>query len=236
MLKLLAWLAVIQGIGLYLFITGFFLTRFELDTKSECMLEPALKIPTSEETCWHSDMQYDRAILVIIDALRFDFANFTENKRESDVAPYENKLPIIHETLKRAPTKSRLFQFAADPPTVTMQRLKALTTGGLPTFIDFKDNFASSMIEEDNLIEQLHARGRKVVFMGDDTWVSLYPHYFHQAFPYPSFNVKDLHTVDNGVLAHLMPTVNGDDWDVVVAHFLGSFFIRDGLNNSTIQL
>ena len=52
----------------------------------------------------------------------------------------------------KKPKNSRLYRFVADPPTVTMQRLKGLTTGGLPTFIDFKDNFGSSTnIEEDNL-------------------------------------------------------------------------------------
>ena len=35
--------------------------------------------------------------------------------------------------------------------------------------------------------------------MGDDTWMQMMPDAFDQAFPYPSFNVKDLHTVDDGV-------------------------------------
>lgn len=37
------------------------------------------------------------------------------------------------------------------------------------------------------------------VFMGDDTWVQITPDAFAESHPYPSFNVKDLHTVDNGV-------------------------------------
>lgn len=37
------------------------------------------------------------------------------------------------------------------------------------------------------------------VFMGDDTWMQLAPDLFDKAHPYPSFNVKDLHTVDDGV-------------------------------------
>jgi len=36
-----------------------------------------------------------------------------------------------------------------------MQRLKGLTTGGLPTFVDIGKNFGSSAIEEDNIIDQL---------------------------------------------------------------------------------
>lgn len=35
--------------------------------------------------------------------------------------------------------------------------------------------------------------------MGDDTWQQLLPEAFTESHPYPSFNVKDLHTVDDGV-------------------------------------
>lgn len=48
--------------------------------------------------------------------------------------------------------------------------------------------------------------GKRVVFMGDDTWESLFPKKFHRSLPFPSFNVKDLHTVDNGILQHLYTT------------------------------
>lgn len=42
--------------------------------------------------------------------------------------------------------------------------------------------------------------------MGDDTWESLFPKRFHRSLPFPSFNVKDLHTVDDGILQHLYTT------------------------------
>ncbi|ETE60981.1 hypothetical protein L345_13271, partial [Ophiophagus hannah] len=63
--------------------------------------------------------------------------------------------------------------------------------------------------------------GRKVVFMGDDTWEGLFPQAFHRAHFFPSFNVKDLHTVDDGILQHLYQTVDGGEWDLLIAHFLG---------------
>lgn len=47
--------------------------------------------------------------------------------------------------------------------------------GSLPTFIDAGSNFASSEICEDNVIAQLQSRGKKIVFMGDDTWMGLFP-------------------------------------------------------------
>lgn len=36
-------------------------------------------------------------------------------------------------------------------------------------------------------------------FFGDDTWMQLFPTQFQRAIPFPSFNVMDLHTVDDGV-------------------------------------
>src|SRR5436305_13731201 len=42
-------------------------------------------------------------------------------------------------------------------------------------------------------------------------------------FPFESFNVWDLDTVDNGVLKYLMPHIveKSEEWDVLIAHFLG---------------
>jgi hypothetical protein len=70
------------------------------------------------------------------------------------------------------------------------QRLKGLTTGALPTFIDFRNNFHSAAIEEDNWVAQALAQQLKMVFMGDDTWTGLFPTQFRRAFPFPSFNTR----------------------------------------------
>ena len=102
-----------------------------------------------------------------------------------------------------------------------MQRLKALATGGLPTFIDIGSNFNSYEIQEDNLIYQARTHSRNITFMGDDTWLGLYPGMFNKVFDYPSLNVKDLHTVDNGVISHLQPELALKDADFIIAHFLG---------------
>ncbi|XP_017602051.1 PREDICTED: GPI ethanolamine phosphate transferase 3, partial [Corvus brachyrhynchos] len=101
------------------------------------------------------------------------------------------------------------------PPT------KDLPPGPLPPFIDVGSNFASYAIQEDNLLAQLVQNGRRVVFMGDDTWEGLFPKKFFRSYFFPSFNVKDLHTVDDGILQHLYPTVDSGEWDVLIAHFLG---------------
>nr|XP_034324720.1 LOW QUALITY PROTEIN: GPI ethanolamine phosphate transferase 3-like [Crassostrea gigas] len=170
------------------------------------------------EGCWmHGG--YRRAIVLVIDAMKFEFMRHDNESQEN--IPYKNKLSIVHHLLSTKPLNSKLYKFLADPPTTTLQRLKGLTTGSLPTFVDAGANFASSEITEDNFIDQLVKQGKVIQFMGDDTWMGLYPGRFKRSFPFPSFNVKDLHTVDNGILEHLLPRLRKRDWDVTIAHFLG---------------
>ena len=113
-------------------------------------------------------------------------------------------MSAVCETLHKHPNQSALYRFVADPPTTTMQRLKALVTGSLPTFIDAGANFGAPELTAnvDNIVDQLRRNGRRIVFMGDDTWTSLFPkqsspflwplsHHFFRIFantwaPYPS--------------------------------------------------
>ncbi|XP_027164375.1 GPI ethanolamine phosphate transferase 3-like isoform X2 [Coffea eugenioides] len=170
------------------------------------------------QSCW-TKPAVDRIVIIILDALRFDFvapSSFFEERK-----PWMDKLPVLHKLASKPGLAAKIFKAIADPPTTSLQRLKGLTTGGLPTFIDVGNSFGAPAIIEDNLIYQLAQNGKRVVMMGDDTWVQLFPHHFHTSYPFPSFNVKDLHTVDNGCIEHLVPSLYKQDWDVLIAHFLG---------------
>jgi ethanolaminephosphotransferase len=75
------------------------------------------------------------------------------------------------------------FTAHATPPTVTMPRIKALTTGSVPSFLDLILNFAesdtsSSLAAQDTWLAQIKAKGGEVVFYGDDTWLKLFPSSF----------------------------------------------------------
>lgn len=110
----------------------------------------------------------NRVMFVLVDALRYDFTEFDESLVKP--LPYQNRLPVIRRSLERWPDRARLFRFMADPPTTTLQRIKALVTGSLPTFIDVSSNFAAVEMQEDNTIDQLYRTGGKAVLLGDDTW------------------------------------------------------------------
>ncbi|XP_076139610.1 GPI ethanolamine phosphate transferase 3, catalytic subunit [Alosa pseudoharengus] len=217
-LGLLLWLCALFYVGIFLFVGGFLLVRLEVNRTSTCedVLSPSAG---SQADFCRTQPRFRRAVVLIIDALKVDFARYDHSNLSP--RPYENKLPVLQELVSLDRSHAGLFTFQADPPTTTMQRIKGFTTGSLPTFIDVGNNFASSAILEDNLIHQLGQAGKRVVFMGDDTWENLFPKKFHRSLPFPSFNVKDLHTVDNGILQHIYSTMKGEDWDVLIAHFLG---------------
>ncbi|XP_029108835.1 GPI ethanolamine phosphate transferase 3 [Scleropages formosus] len=214
-LLLLLWLCSAFFVGIHLFVGGFLLVRLEVNKSSSCA--DALLPGAARPDFCEGGARFRRAVLLVVDALRLDFARF----RGGNPRPFENKLPVLREVTSSQPEHARLFAFRADPPTTTMQRIKGFTTGSLPTFVDVGNNFASSAVLEDNLVRQLARAGKRVVFMGDDTWESLFPNQFYRSLPFPSFNVKDLHTVDDGILKHLYGTMEGADWDVLIAHFLG---------------
>ena len=165
---------------------------------------------------------HSKAVILVIDALRTDFISpHYPNQKSSH---HHGILTLPAELSESKPDHSIIFNAYADPPTSSMQRLKALVTGSLPTFIDVGSNFASPAIDEDSIISQLVAHNKSVWFMGDDTWTSLFPDSFDRLYPYDSFNVEDLHTVDNGVVEHIFPSLHPDNsskWDVLIGHFLG---------------
>eukprot|EP00667_Euglena_gracilis_P002241 EG_transcript_2237 len=209
-LLLVATLVLLHAAGVYHFCRGFLLTRHEIHRQARCSDGPTAP---PHERCFHLPRPPRKVIWLIIDALRIDFAAPT-----SGAALFRNQLPFLH----RPGVGAHLFLGWADPPTTTSQRLKALTTGGLPAFIEAGRNFDSDRILEDSLLHQLARHNKSAVVLGDDTWLALYDAAeFLRAAPFPSFDVWDLHSVDNGILSTLYDEVPRSDHQLLIAHFLG---------------
>ncbi|KAK6116828.1 hypothetical protein DH2020_049458 [Rehmannia glutinosa] len=214
---------LLHSLAILLFTRGFLLTRTELSQYSQCndIAESPCFPPddhSANRSCWTKPV-VDRLVIIVLDALRFTIFELLHGFDFKK--PWMDKLQVLHEFASQNQSSAKIFKATADPPTTSLQRLKGLTTGGLPTFIDVGNSFGAPAIVEDNLIHQLVQNGKRVVMMGDDTWSQLFPHHFITSYPFPSFNVKDLDTVDNGCITNLFPTLYEEDWDVLIAHFLG---------------
>uniref|UniRef100_A0A1L8DJZ9 Putative glycosylphosphatidylinositol anchor synthesis protein n=1 Tax=Nyssomyia neivai TaxID=330878 RepID=A0A1L8DJZ9_9DIPT len=229
----LVWIGYTLFCGIQIFSHGFLLTRVVQKERNTCIPDIC---PPGEAQCTSTTKinQYlnnvnlsdsiclpkkSRVILLIIDALKYDFGIYDPGLRKP--LAYQNRMPIFSEILHKYPQKSRMMKFMADPPTTTLQRLKGLTTGSLPTFIDIGANFASPEINEDNIIDQIVGQNLSAVFLGDSTWTDLFPGRFKRTYSYPSFNIFDLDTVDRRIEKHLPGELEKNDWDLLVAHFLG---------------
>uniref|UniRef100_A0A671QCC2 GPI ethanolamine phosphate transferase 2-like n=1 Tax=Sinocyclocheilus anshuiensis TaxID=1608454 RepID=A0A671QCC2_9TELE len=149
-------------------------------------------------------------VIVLIDALREDFVFGSDGWRF---------MPYTSHVVERGSSHS--FIAKARPPTVTMPRIKALTTGSIPGFIDVVMNLNSPALLEDNLIWQAKSAGKRIIFYGDDTWVRLFPKHFMEHDGTTSFFVSDYTEVDNNVTRHLDDTLKRDDRDILILHYLG---------------
>lgn len=87
------------------------------------------------------------------------------------------------------------FTAHATSPTITMPRIKAMTTGSTPSFLDLILNFAesdtsSSLASQDTWLAQTKAKADgKMIMFGDDTWLKLFPDTFDRADGTSSFFV-----------------------------------------------
>jgi phosphatidylinositol glycan class O len=150
--SVLTWVAFCHLAGLYLFTRGFLLTRLSLPNISTC--------PTPAEAPCTLAQTHSRAVLLIIDALRFDFISHHPPDPRSPF--HHDILTLPRELTTKHPDRSVLFNAYPDPPTTTLQRIKGLVTGSLPTFVDMGSNFGGSSIEEDSIVTQLRNAGKKV--------------------------------------------------------------------------
>ncbi|GAA5907561.1 hypothetical protein JCM6882_004410 [Rhodosporidiobolus microsporus] len=226
----LGLLAALHSVALLLFTRGFLLTRKALPDINDC--NPIAPSGNLDASC-SLPPTHDKLIFLVVDALRADFVLPVD---EASASPfYHNHLTVPASLTRQHPSHSFLSHFIADAPTTTLQRIKGMTTGSLPTFIDAGSNFAGEQADEDNWLWQAKRAGKRIALVGDETWLNVFPRADAAAggkavwkedlvWPYSSFDVEDLDTVDRGVEQHLLELLEGDrqrDWDVVVAHGLG---------------
>lgn len=160
---------------------------------------------------------YDRLVLMVIDGLPAEFVlgrgGKPPSKEMMESMPYTQSL--------LAGCKAVGYHAKAAPPTVTMPRLKAMVSGAIGGFLDVAFNFNTQAFSDDNLLDQLHTIGYKLVMLGDETWIKLFPTLFYRQDGVSSFYVKDTVEVDFNVSRHLEFEFAVKDWNALILHYLG---------------
>ncbi|KAI0453226.1 alkaline-phosphatase-like protein [Xylaria acuta] len=160
------------------------------------------------------DAPFDKLIFMVVDALRSDFVYL-------DGSGFEYTRSLINHGVAIP------FTAHATSPTITMPRIKAMTTGTTPSFLDAILSFdeadtSSTLASQDTWLAQMRAKNTgKLIMYGDDTWLKLFPATFDRADGTTSFFVSDFTEVDNNVTRHIADELVNDDWNTMVLHYLG---------------
>lgn len=171
----------------------------------------------------YSEIEFDKTVLIVIDALGADFIPSIVKKPDSKLMDIQPTMSFVESLL--SDKKALGFTGHAATPTVTMPRIKAIVSGTIPSFVDIIYNLAANnqKFESTNIIELAKSRGKQIVFYGDDTWLALFRReIFLRANETFSFFATDYTTVDTNVTSNVMPELERiNEWDIMILHYLG---------------
>lgn len=187
--------------GLLLFCMGFFPSKVVLPGYGQFSSDDAF------------DPQFNKVIVMVVDALRSDFV-FSDR----------SSMEFVQGLLRKGSAIG--YTAFSNPPTVTLPRLKGITTGSTPNFLDavlnvVEDDTSSTLANQDSWLKQLKIGNKKIHMFGDDTWIKLFPGEFDVSEGTSSFFVSDFTEVDNNVTRHLDQELNEQKWDCLILHYLG---------------
>lgn len=203
-------LTVLSLLGLVIFSKGFFPSKSVVGGHAELTNSDAFATDSG-------DAQFEKLIFVIVDAMRSDF-----------MFASDSRMLFLHELIHNG--SAIPFTAYSNPPTVTLPRLKGITTGQIPSFVDAILNIADdndgsqALTNTDSWVSQFRrqSQNRKMSFFGDDTWLKLFPaeHYFNNSEGTSLFFVNDFTEVDRNVSRHLESQLN-EGFDALILHYLG---------------
>lgn len=194
---------ILSIISLLLFLYNFFPVNVTQTSSSVDPPSEFLDIKFNLSVVYSSKI--DKVVFIVIDALRTDFIT-AEN------------MPFL---VSGVNSDGCFLNMHVQPPTVTLPRIKSLTTGSVPQFTDIIFNLLSTEKSANSFLQEALKKGKKLVFYGDDTWLKLYPKVFLRSEGTSSFFVNDFTEVDLNVTRHLDQELKNKDWDMMFLHYLG---------------
>jgi len=134
---------------------GFFLTTVKIpDISTKNLL-------TNTTDSWFEPKT--KVIMLLVDALRFDYFYYNESIVGQEQYPYQNKFAKVHEITKNNPENFVVIRTYSDAPTWTVQRIRCLATGNIPPFIQLAQSLGASVAMEDSIFKEVKNAGRQVM-------------------------------------------------------------------------
>lgn len=224
---------LLQTLGISLFVLGFFPVKPALSGVSgpESYRSPARdsaedqnerSLPPYKLRALYQELSqlppsFERVILMVIDGLPAEVVLGKDDQPPSKI--WMEAMPYTQSLLVNGMAIG--YHAKAAPPTVTMPRLKAMVSGAIGGFLDVAFNFNTQALLDDNLLGQFLNIGWRMVMLGDETWLKLFPGIFTRHDGVSSFYVKDTVEVDHNVSRHLKDELERKDWNLLILHYLG---------------
>eukprot|EP00347_Sterkiella_histriomuscorum_P024213 403331920 len=168
-----------------------------------------------------------KVIMLLVDALREDFVEMGDTVpkylKRSESIYQGRRIQLFEDYNNDLPDNTIFIPQQSEMPTVTSVRVKGLLTGALNAFFEISENFGGDQIKEDNVLYQLKQTYNQstVVFAGDYIWLEMFGQYFDRSYPYPSFNVRDLDSLDVNTHRDMMNEIKSNNFTLLIGHIIG---------------
>eukprot|EP00899_Mesostigma_viride_P013332 jgi/Mesvir1/219/Mv13563-RA.1 len=168
---------------------------------------------------------YDSLVMLVIDALPVRFLDvrvITQTNGTRHELPNEAlAMPYVDKLLRHPDVHG--FNLESATPTLTSLRLKTILTGmTVGNMMEISNCYPPRPFSEDSLIAQMRLKGWNISFLGDDTWLKMFPGQFARSTGVDSDFVKDTDEVDNKIKSEIPKELDpGTEWNMLILHFLG---------------
>ena len=213
---------MISMFSIYITFSGFFLTTVKFPNTSNKNL-----LGTND--AWFQPKT--KVVMLIVDALRFDYFHYNESIVGKEQYPYQNKFVKLHEIVKSNPENFVVIRTSSDAPTWTVQRVRCLVTGSIPPFIQIAQSLGASAAVEDSILSRLSQANKKSYAVGDPLWAEIFPKFLIDKYKSQSFDLKDMSS-DQAVADVILSVVKENDFDLLIGHRLGVDHIGHSYHNS----
>jgi len=198
--------------GTAIMFYGLFVTDLHIpDVSSQNLL-------TKTDASWFKPKT--KVIILLVDALRYDYFHYDESIVGKEQYPYQNKFAKTHNIFKTNPENSVIIKTYSDSPTWTPLRVRCIGTGNIPPYMQLMQSLRAPRAIEDSIFKELKKAGKKGYATGDPVWQEIFEGDIIDEYRSESFDLRDADS-DKMVSNTILNAIERNNFDLLVGHRLG---------------